>query len=168
MENATCHCHACTPCIHTHYEINYAISSTPTGVETPDVIDLRKLQRKEPERQTEKQLYQVLEQKEERIAPGTLYGSSHTYVLGAQDKAAPKRVDLLKNQKSDKVDVTIQPEELEVMDDVLAAKYEEAREEEKLRNQKEDFSDMVAENASKRKRKQQEKDGKSKKKEFKF
>jgi len=86
-------------------------------VETPDVIDLRKLQRKEPERQTEKQLYQVrtgpclllclrliyfcetfrflvaideqclfffylkvLEQKEERIAPGTLYGSSHTYV----------------------------------------------------------------------------------------
>ncbi|KAF8691804.1 hypothetical protein HU200_040206 [Digitaria exilis] len=144
------------------------ISSTPTGVETPDVIDLRKLQRKEPEKQTEKQLYQVLEQKEERIAPGTLYGSSHTYVLGAQDKVAPKRVDLLKNQKADKVDVTIQPEELEVMDDVLAAKYEEAREEEKLRNQKEDFSDMVAENASKRKRKQQEKDGKSKKKEFKF
>ena len=32
------------------------------------------------------------------------------------------QVDLLKNQKSDKVDVTIQPEELEVMDDVLAAK----------------------------------------------
>ena len=79
----------------------------------------------------------------------------------------PLQVDLLKNQKSDKVDVTIQPEELEVMDDVLAAKYEEAREEEKLRNQKEDFSDMVAENASKRKRKQ-EKDGKSKKKDFKF
>lgn len=31
------------------------LSSTPTGVETPDVIDLRKAQRKEPE----KQLYQV-------------------------------------------------------------------------------------------------------------
>ena len=131
------------------------------------MIDLRKLQRKEPEKQTEKQLYQILEQKEERIAPGAIYGSSHTYAIGAQDKAGPKRVDLLKNQKSDKVDVTIQPEELEVMDDVLAAKYEEAREEEKLRNQKEDFSDMVAENASKRKRKQ-EKDGKSKKKDFKF
>ncbi|VAI51928.1 unnamed protein product [Triticum turgidum subsp. durum] len=121
------------------------MSSTPTGVETPDVIDLRKQQRKESERPTDKQLYQVLEQKEEKIAPGTLYGSSHTYVVGAQDKAGVKRVDLLKNQKSDKVDVTIHPEELEVMDDVLAAKYEEAREEEKLRNQKEDFSDMVAE-----------------------
>ena len=32
------------------------------------------------------------------------------------------QVDLLKNQKSDKVDVTIHPDELEVMDDVLAAK----------------------------------------------
>ncbi|CAO2152382.1 unnamed protein product [Urochloa humidicola] len=31
-------------------------------------------------------------------------------------------VDLLKNPKSDKVDVTIQPEELEVMDDVRADK----------------------------------------------
>ncbi|KAL6991028.1 hypothetical protein U1Q18_009151 [Sarracenia purpurea var. burkii] len=141
---------------------------TPTGVETPDVIDLRKQQRKEPE----KPLYQVLEEKEERIAPGTLLGTSHTYVIGtgAQDKtaAAAKRVDLLKGQKSDRVDVTLQPEELELMDNVLPAKYEEAREEEKLRSQREDFSDMVAENEKKRKRKMQEKEGKSKKKDFKF
>lgn len=83
-------------------------------------------------------------------------------------------------------------------------RYEEAREEEKLRSQREDFSDMVAEvcgyfvsslysifpdhltfhwvvgftkstdeikllqNEKKRKRKMQEKDGKSKKKDFKF
>ncbi|XP_052183349.1 uncharacterized protein LOC127795607 [Diospyros lotus] len=143
-----------------------SLSSTPTGVETPDVIDLRKQQRKEPE----KPLYQVLEEKEERIAPGTLLGTSHTYVIGtgAQDKTAAKRVDLLKGQKSDRVDVTLQPEELEVMDNVLPAKYEEAREEEKMRSQREDFSDMVAENEKKRKRKMQEKDGKSKKKDFKF
>jgi len=32
------------------------------------------------------------------------------------------QVDLLQGQKSDKVDVTIQPEEMEVMDDVVAAK----------------------------------------------
>ncbi|CAI9302756.1 unnamed protein product [Lactuca saligna] len=50
---------------------------TPTGVETPDVIDLRKQQqqRKEPE----KPLYQVLEEKEEKIAPGALLGTTHTY-----------------------------------------------------------------------------------------
>ncbi|KAH9606424.1 hypothetical protein KSS87_015067 [Heliosperma pusillum] len=141
-----------------------SLSSTPTGVETPDVIELRKHQRKEPE----KQLYQVLEEKEERIAPGTLLGTSHTYVLGgaAQDKNAAKRVDLLRGQKTDKIDVSLRPEELEAMDDVLSAKYEEAREEERLRNQREDFSDMVAENEKKRKRK--DKDVKSKKKDFKF
>ncbi|XP_049395414.1 uncharacterized protein LOC125859668 [Solanum stenotomum] len=143
-----------------------SLSSTPTGVETPDVIDLRKQQRKEPE----KPLYQVLEEKEEKIAPGTLLGTTHTYVIntGTQDKTAAKRVDLLKGQKSDRVDVTLAPEELELMDNVLPAKYEEAREEEKLRSQREDFSDMVAENERKKKRKLQEKDGKSKKKDFKF
>ncbi|CAI9787918.1 unnamed protein product [Fraxinus pennsylvanica] len=143
-----------------------SLSSTPTGVETPDVIDLRKQQRKEPE----KPLYQVLEEKEEKIAPGTLLGTSHTYVIntGTQDKTGAKRVDLLRGQKSDRVDVTLAPEELELMDNVLPAKYEEAREEEKLRTQREDFSDMVAENEKKRKRKMQEKEGKSKKKDFKF
>ncbi|KAL3519703.1 hypothetical protein ACH5RR_017852 [Cinchona calisaya] len=144
-----------------------SLSSTPTGVETPDVIDLRKQQRKEPE----KPLYQVLEEKEEKIAPGTLLGTTHTYVIntGTQDKIAAKRVDLLRGQKTDRVDVTLAPEELELMDNVLPAKYEEAREEEKLRSQREDFSDMVAENESKRKRKMQEKEGKSKKKkDFKF
>lgn len=143
-----------------------SLSSTPTGVETPDVIDLRKQQRKEPE----KPLYQVLEEKEEKIAPGTLLGTTHTYVIGGapQDKPSGKRVDLLRGQKTDRVDVSLQPEELELMDNVLPAKYEEAREEEKLRSQKEDFSDMVAENEKKRKRKMQEKDSKSKKKDFKF
>ena len=74
--------------------------STPTGVETPDVIDLRKQQRKEPEKPLYQVIYlcildvalllpnithifvifflQVLEEKEERIAPGTLLGTSHT------------------------------------------------------------------------------------------
>lgn len=87
---------------------------------------------------------------------------------GTQDKTAAKRVDLLRGQKTDKVDVTLQPEELEVLENVVAAKYEEAREEEKQRSQREDFSDMVAENEKKRKRKMQEKEGKSKKKDFKF
>ncbi|XP_047313417.1 splicing factor 3B subunit 2-like isoform X2 [Impatiens glandulifera] len=143
-----------------------SLSSTPTGVETPDVIDLRKQQRKEPE----KPLYQVLEEKEAPVAPGTLLGTTHTYVIGSgtQDKTAAKRVDLLKGQKSDRVDVTLLPEELEAMENVLPAKYEEAREEEKMRSQREDFSDMVAENQKKRKRKMQEKEGKSKKKDFKF
>jgi splicing factor 3B subunit 2 len=111
-------------------------------VETPDVIDLRKTQRKEPE----KPLYHVLEEKEERIQPGTLLGASHTYVLPTGDKAAVKKVDLLKSQRTDKVDITLRPEELEGLDDdALAAKYEAASHEATLATQREDFSDMVAE-----------------------
>ncbi|KAI3862106.1 hypothetical protein MKW92_020586 [Papaver armeniacum] len=127
------------------------------GVETPDVIELRKPLRKEPERQ----LYQVLEEKEEKIAPGTLLGTTHAYVVGASSKR-------VRGQKEDRVEVKILPEELEALEnrvDILAAKYEEAREEER---QREDFSDMVAENEKKRKRKIHEKDGKSRKKDFKF
>ncbi|KAH1253873.1 Eugenol synthase 1 [Glycine max] len=79
------------------------------------------------------------------------------------------KIDLLRGQKSHKVDVTLLPQELDAMENVLPAKnvllpvsdvnittlicylswncskYEEAREEKKLRNQCEDSSDMVAE-----------------------
>ena len=41
--------------IYTNELFSISLFSTPTGVETPDVIDLRKQQRKEPE----KLLYQV-------------------------------------------------------------------------------------------------------------
>ncbi|KAK1385871.1 Splicing factor 3B subunit 2 [Heracleum sosnowskyi] len=143
-----------------------SLSSTPTDIETPDVFDLRKQQKKEPA----KPLYKVLEQKEAKIAPGTLLGTSHTYALSdaTQDKSAGKSVDLLRGQRSDRVEVSLNPEELEAMENVIPAKYEEAREEEKLRNKKEDFRDMVAENTKKRKRKMQEKDKKLNKKAFKF
>ncbi|XP_020521733.1 splicing factor 3B subunit 2-like isoform X2 [Amborella trichopoda] len=94
-----------------------SLSSMPTGVEAPDVIDLRKQQRKEPK----KPLYQVLEEKEERIARGTLLGTTHMYVLWAINKTGAKRVELLRGQKSDKVDVTLRSEELEALDDVTLA-----------------------------------------------
>ncbi|XP_037462687.1 splicing factor 3B subunit 2-like [Triticum dicoccoides] len=70
------------------------VSSTPAGVEAPDVIELRKL-RKESDNQAERPLYQVLEQKELRITHRALFASSHAYVslakpteyvlVGAQD-----------------------------------------------------------------------------------
>lgn len=56
-----------------------------------------------------------------------------------------EQVDLLRGQKTDRVDVSLQPEELDAMENVLPAKYEEAREEEKLRNKPVDLSDMVVE-----------------------
>ncbi|EOA17961.1 hypothetical protein CARUB_v10006376mg [Capsella rubella] len=143
------------------------LSSTPTGIETPDGIELRKDQRKEPDRP----LYQVLEEKVEGVAAGTVLGTTHTYVImtGTQDKTGAKRVDLLRGQKTDRVDVSLQPEELDAMENVLPAKYEEAREEEKLRKKAVDLSDMVVEHVQQnsRKRKMHDKEG-MKKKDFKF
>ncbi|KAL4191774.1 hypothetical protein AMTRI_Chr07g82300 [Amborella trichopoda] len=97
-----------------HYMVTFLVSnnnnnlimSTPTSVKAPDIIDLRKQQTKEPR----KPLYQVntlkdfghnlpvLKEKEERIAPGTLLGTTHMYVLGAMDKIGAKRVELLLGQ----------------------------------------------------------------------
>eukprot|EP00271_Cylindrocystis_brebissonii_P004456 TRINITY_DN1612_c0_g2_i1.p1 TRINITY_DN1612_c0_g2~~TRINITY_DN1612_c0_g2_i1.p1 ORF type:complete len:604 (+),score=209.33 TRINITY_DN1612_c0_g2_i1:490-2301(+) len=153
-----------------------SLSTTPAGVETPDVINLRKSTlRKEPE----KSLYTVLGEKEERMTAGTLMGSEKTYVLpgSAADKgiariALPGKkgvLDLMKSQKSDKVDITLRPEELEGLDDSqLAAKFEQARQAEAA-PVKEDFSDMVAKKENDRKRRAKEKEGKAKKqKDFKF
>ena len=98
--------------ISTTFEVSFLnvfvrLYSTPTGVETPDVIDLRKQQRKEPEKplyqvialyvaccflHSNRQIYflivknltttylsfKVLEEREEKIAPGTLLGTTHT------------------------------------------------------------------------------------------
>ncbi|EOA21691.1 hypothetical protein CARUB_v10002116mg [Capsella rubella] len=97
-----------------------SLSSNPTGIETPDGIELRKEQRKEPERP----LYQALEEKSEHNTPGTVLGTTHTYVIknGTQKKTGAKRVDVLRGQKTDQVEVSLQPEELEAMDNVLPAK----------------------------------------------
>ena len=104
------------------------ISSTPAGVETPDVIDLGKSWREEPEKQAEKPFYQILEQKEGRMASaGALYLSSHRYVLvGAQDKPSTSTSTSSSGPKSkrrlERVDVTIHPDQLDAVEDALAAK----------------------------------------------
>jgi hypothetical protein len=55
------------------------VSTTPAGLETPDLINLRK-------GQPEKPLYQVLEQREGRVEEGQLMGSSHTYAVPGAKK----------------------------------------------------------------------------------
>mmetsp|Transcript_29786 Transcript_29786/g.41131 ORF Transcript_29786/g.41131 Transcript_29786/m.41131 type:complete len:587 (+) Transcript_29786:190-1950(+) len=151
-----------------------SISSIPSGVETPDTIDLRKKTGaggEAPATQPPRALYQVLEQQETSVG-GALMGSSHTYVVpGAGQPGAKPRTgaDLLKSQKD--IDVTLRPEELEGLDeDAIKAKYEQFQAAERDANQKEDFSDMVAEQANKQKRKAaaKEKDTKKKYKDFKF
>ncbi|XP_048540969.1 splicing factor 3B subunit 2-like isoform X2 [Triticum urartu] len=106
-------------------------SSTPASVETPDVIDLGKSWRKEPEKQAEKPFYQILEQKEGRMASArSLYLSSRRYVLvGAQDKPSTSTSSSgsksKRKQKLERVDVTIHPDQLDTVEDALVAKYRE-------------------------------------------
>ena len=111
------------------------LASVPSGIETPEIIQLRKDQSK---------------------------------------IRAPERVHTLSSRKSEKVEIALDPSELEGLGhDDLKAKFEEKlREENPLVKATEDFSDLVAEHSAKaaaKKRKPNE-DSKSNKKmkEFKF
>ncbi|KAL6070995.1 Splicing factor 3B subunit 2 [Balamuthia mandrillaris] len=108
--------------------------ATPTGIETPDTIDLRKrIATNEPE-QEQRPLFQVLQQQAAQVGSAA-FGSAHTYQLpgapaaaaaaGAKGKKGPELVNLIKSQKTKEVDITLNPSELEnLTDDVLKAKYE--------------------------------------------
>mmetsp|Transcript_24463 Transcript_24463/g.46367 ORF Transcript_24463/g.46367 Transcript_24463/m.46367 type:complete len:573 (+) Transcript_24463:224-1942(+) len=132
-----------------------SLPSTATGLETPDTVDLRK-------RTSDRPLYQVLDTQEASVG-GALMGSSHTYVIPGQKKAPAGKIG--------DVDITLRPEELEGLDeDAIKKKYEQFQEAEKEANQKEDFSDLVAAQANKQKRKAaaKEKEQSKKYKDFKF
>jgi splicing factor 3B subunit 2 len=155
-------------------EIADGISSVPSGLETPDTIDLRKVSKKEEADEGSKQLFTVLEQAEARVG-GALYGSSHKYVIPGEKKESKgkDKVDLIKSQKTEKVSITLNPSEVEDMDtltdDLLKKKYEQYLAEKAEQEKGEDFSDMIAEQSKKRKKSQKEGDKKSKKyKDFKF
>lgn len=149
-------------------EIADGISSVPSGLETPDTIDLRK-GRTEGE---EPKLYQVLPQTSASTA-GQMFGSSHKYIIGDKKEGASKanRVDLMKSQKTEDVNITLNPSDVEDMDtlsdDLLKKKYEQYIAEKADADKGEDFSDMVAEQNKKRK-KAQKAAGDKKDKKFKF
>jgi len=79
---------------------------------------------------------------------GALMGSSHKYVVpGAR---ASNRVDLIRSQKTEGVEMAIAPEELEDMDaETLRQRYEQ-QEASKRAGQYADVSDVVAEELGKR------------------
>eukprot|EP00276_Gloeochaete_wittrockiana_P008759 CAMPEP_0184652234 /NCGR_PEP_ID=MMETSP0308-20130426/9930_1 /TAXON_ID=38269 /ORGANISM="Gloeochaete witrockiana, Strain SAG 46.84" /LENGTH=597 /DNA_ID=CAMNT_0027086995 /DNA_START=81 /DNA_END=1874 /DNA_ORIENTATION=- len=159
-------------------DVEDGISSVPSGLETPDVaIDLRKSGKKSAaDEAKEKALFQVLEEQQTTVAGGLL-GTQHRYnVSGAKPGPADaaKKVDLIKSQKTQKVEITLNPDELENLGDAaLAAKYDEKLKEERAAKDREDVSDVIDEEQRKKKRKAQQQqkkgDDKSKKyKDFKF
>ncbi|XP_075693517.1 splicing factor 3B subunit 2 [Rhinoderma darwinii] len=144
-------------------------SSVPAGMETPELIELRKKKNEETMDGTETPLlFTVLPEKRTATVGGAIMGSTHIYDISSamSRRGAPT--------EPQGVEVALAPEELELDPSAMTQKYEERVREAQEQVQKEDFSDMVAEHAAKQKQKkrkgqpQDSRSGGKKYKEFKF
>ena len=144
--------------------------------EALEPLDLRKEKRgKGEEDEGPPQLYRVLDVEDASVAEGSLMGSAHTYVVpgagdavGAAPGAASKRAR--REPAAGAAEIALNPEDLERgMDDAaVAARFEAETAARRAAAAPEDFSDMVAENARKSKRKADAKKKESDAKKFKF
>lgn len=144
------------------------ITSIPAGLETPEIIELRK-KKIESDMDTNEtpQLFQVLQEKRVDKIAGSMMASTHMYEIPAAGGPPAKRTGT--------VELALDPSELDLVDtDAMAARYEQQIREQQSNLQKEDLSDMLAEHVArqknKRKRQQTTQDNKQAKKykEFKF
>ncbi|XP_052697192.1 splicing factor 3B subunit 2-like [Crassostrea angulata] len=143
------------------------ITSVPMGMETPDMIELRKKRIEDAMDQGGETpaLYTILPEKKAAVG-GAMMGSAHVYdttAVTASKKDKPG---------TEGIEVALNPEELDLDSAAMQAKYDQTMREKQNQLEKEDLSDMVAEHAAKQKKrkKQQQDSGKAAKKykEFKF
>ncbi|XP_069738999.1 LOW QUALITY PROTEIN: splicing factor 3B subunit 2, partial [Phaenicophaeus curvirostris] len=120
-------------------------SSVPAGMETPELIELRKKKIEEAMDGETPQLFTVVPEKRTATVGGAMMGSTHIYdmsaVMGRKGAVA----------EAQGVEVALAPEELELDPSAMTQKYEEHVREQQAQVEKEDFSDMVAEHAAKQK-----------------
>uniref|UniRef100_A0A8C1NSV6 Splicing factor 3b, subunit 2 n=1 Tax=Cyprinus carpio TaxID=7962 RepID=A0A8C1NSV6_CYPCA len=143
-------------------------SSVPAGMETPELIELRKKKIEEAMDGNETpQLFTVLPERKAGAVGAAMMASTHIYDMSTVRMCAR---DGCVSQFG--VEVALAPEELELDPMAMTQKYEEHVREQQV--EKEDFSDMVAEHAAKQKQKkrkgqpQDTRSGAKKYKEFKF
>uniref|UniRef100_A0A3P8UD22 Splicing factor 3b, subunit 2 n=1 Tax=Cynoglossus semilaevis TaxID=244447 RepID=A0A3P8UD22_CYNSE len=146
-------------------------SSVPAGMETPELIELRKKKIEEAmDGNDTPQLYTVLPERRTGPVGAAMMASTHIYEMSGS-MAGRKTGG---SQESQGVEVALAPEELELDPMAMTQKYEEHVREQQAQVEKEDFSDMVAEHAAKQKQKkrkaqpQDTRSGAKKYKEFKF
>ncbi|KAI7815012.1 splicing factor 3B subunit 2 [Triplophysa rosa] len=149
-------------------------SSVPAGMETPELIELRKKKIEEAMDGNETpQLFTVLPERKTGPVGAAMMGSTHIYDMSAAAAAARKVAPGMGGDVQG-VEVALAPEELELDPMAMTQKYEERVREQQAQVEKEDFSDMVAEHAAKQKQKkrkaqpQDTRGGAKKYKEFKF
>uniref|UniRef100_A0AAX7TMB9 PSP proline-rich domain-containing protein n=1 Tax=Astatotilapia calliptera TaxID=8154 RepID=A0AAX7TMB9_ASTCA len=147
-------------------------SSVPAGMETPELIELRKKKIEEAMDGNETpQLFTVLPERRTGPVGAAMMASTHIYEMSAVRRSVRKAGG---GQESQGVEVALAPEELELDPMAMTQKYEEHVREQQAQVEKEDFSDMVAEHAAKQKQKkrkaqpQDTRGGAKKYKEFKF
>jgi len=161
-------------------DINAGISSvtstTPSGLATPDALQLRKQVADgmhtpsavstggldTPDSLTSSQapqLYQVLEQTNSKVG-GSAFGSSHGYVVppppppGVGTAGGSNRPGKSARGGGEGVELALDPAELEHLDEgALRQRYEQLRNAEKAASAPEDVSDIIEEQERKRKRK---------------
>uniref|UniRef100_A0A096LSB9 Splicing factor 3b, subunit 2 n=1 Tax=Poecilia formosa TaxID=48698 RepID=A0A096LSB9_POEFO len=145
------------------------ISSVPAGMETPELIELRKKKIEEAMDGNETpQLFTVLPERRTGAVGAAMMASTHIYEMTGVGRKTGG------GQESQGVEVALAPEELELDPMAMTQKYEEHVREQQAQVEKEDFSDMVAEHAAKQKQKkrkaqpQDTRGGAKKYKEFKF
>uniref|UniRef100_A0A8C4HBT0 Splicing factor 3b, subunit 2 n=1 Tax=Dicentrarchus labrax TaxID=13489 RepID=A0A8C4HBT0_DICLA len=147
-------------------------SSVPAGMETPELIELRKKKIEEAMDGNETpQLFTVLPERRTGPVGAAMMASTHIYDVSGVRRLSRKAGG---GQESQGVEVALAPEELELDPMAMTQKYEEHVREQQAQVEKEDFSDMVAEHAAKQKQKkrkaqpQDTRGGAKKYKEFKF
>ncbi|XP_015789977.1 splicing factor 3B subunit 2-like [Tetranychus urticae] len=134
-------------------------ASMPNGMETPDIIELRKRKiEAEMESNESATLYTIIPEKTTERVGKEMLASTHIYDVTGSLK------------KGQGVEVALDPNDLEMPVAGLAAKYEKSLKEQQASIAKEDLSDMVAEHAARQKRKKVQDTSKSNKKykDFKF
>lgn len=147
------------------------------GLETPDMIELRK-RRIEADMEggeTPSLPYTVIPERANQRIGGSMMGSTHTYDMktagGRAGAAAAAAAAGAKDGKSAAVEMALNPEDIDDMDsETMALRAEAALREQQANLAKEDLSDMVAEHAAKQKNKrkrQEQKDEKEKNKKYK-
>ncbi|KAJ4435216.1 hypothetical protein ANN_23794 [Periplaneta americana] len=133
------------------------ITSIPAGMETPEIIELRKRKiESEMEGSETPVLYQVLPEKRMDRVGGAMMASTHIYDMTGAGAPPPGVIAPTRRgggpEGPGTVELALDPSELDLVDtDAMAVRYEQQIREQQSQLQKEDLSDMLADHVARQK-----------------
>ena len=141
------------------------IASIPTGLETPETIELRKKKiESEMEGGDTPALYTVLQERRTDGLGASMMGSTHVYdMTGAAGGQAPPSVIAARRgisgvnatdargEKDGAVELALDPSELDLDSEAMASRYEETMRSRQAHLRREDLSDMLQDHVQRQK-----------------